>query len=109
MTDDPVERGRLRGLRLRKIRRILPEDCRHRFGGGVAPERALARQHFVEHRAKREQVRARVNRVTAHLLRRHVSDGAEHGARVGHGRRVVSSSRSCLQDLRPWQDRSPES
>jgi len=64
----------------RLAHRLLAED---RLG---ALERALARDHFVQHGAKREQVGARVHGLSAHLLGRHVPDRAHHGARVGHGR-----------------------
>ena len=45
-------------------------------------KRAAARQHLVEDRAKREQIRAVIDRQSAHLLGRHVADGAEHDARL---------------------------
>ena len=47
-----------------EFRRILFEDRRHRVGGGVALERAPARQHFVEHRPEGKQI-ARVRRPSA--------------------------------------------
>ena len=44
------------------LRRLLPQDRRHRLGAGVALERLLAREHLVEHRAEREDVRAVIHR-----------------------------------------------
>ena len=60
---------------------------------GVALEGRPPVEHLVEHRAEREDVGAVVDRLAAHLLRRHVADGAEHGA----GRRcsVARSVATC--------------
>ena len=41
------------------------QDRRHRVGGRVAVERALAREHLVEDRAEGEDVAARVGRLAA--------------------------------------------
>ena len=65
-----------------EIRRILGQDRRHRVGGGLAFEGALAAEHLVEHRAKRKHVRAMIDREPAHLLGRHVAERPEHHAGV---------------------------
>ncbi len=46
-------------------------------------ERALAGEHFVENRAKAEDVGARIESHAADLLGRHVACGAHHDARFG--------------------------
>jgi hypothetical protein len=83
--------GRGRVAPARERSRLLLENRRHRFRGGVALERAAAREHLVQHGPEGEDVGTRVGRVAAHLLRRHVAHGAEHraGVRGPHqGRRV---------------------
>jgi hypothetical protein len=47
-------------------------------------------QHFVEHRAKREDVSARIGCLTAHLLRRHVTRRAHD-----HARRCLLDAGEC--------------
>jgi hypothetical protein len=47
----------------------------------VAMERALPAQHFVQHRAEAENIRAMVRRLATRLLRRHVSRRSERQAR----------------------------
>ena len=71
----------------REVRRVLPQDRRHRVGGGVAVEGALAREHLVEDRAEGEDVAAGVGLPPAHLLGRHVADRPEDHSRLGRGRR----------------------
>ena len=72
--------------RRRDVGRILLEDRRHRFGGGVALERAASGEHLVEDAAQREDVGAMIAALPANLLGRHVTDRAEHDARFGRGR-----------------------
>jgi len=93
MPDDAVEGGRQIRARERRVRRIVAKDGRHRLGGRVATERALAGQHLVEHGAECEEIRARVSGLPAHLLRRHVPDGAQCDAGLGHGRHRLARAR----------------
>ncbi len=75
MLDDAVEsRGNVPS-RLRQLRRLVSQDCRHRLGVRVPLERLLAREHLVEDRPEREDVRAVVDRESLHLLGRHVARG----------------------------------
>ena len=87
------------GSRAGELGRVFLEDRRHRVGGRVALERALAGQHFVEHRAEGEQIAARVDGLPAHLLGRHVADRAHHRARVGHRRRRIVAP--CVAKAEP--------
>jgi hypothetical protein len=72
-----------------RLDRRVVEDLVHRVDGGVRLERALARHGLVEDAAEREDVRAVVDGLPLHLLRRHVADGSHHdpGARVLAGAR----------------------
>ena len=72
--------------RRRDVGRILLEDGRHRFGCGVAMERAASREHLVEDAAEREDVGAMIAALPANLFGRHVADRAEHDAWFGRGR-----------------------
>jgi hypothetical protein len=102
MPHDPLEGGWQVSARHEQIGRLFAQDRRHRFGGGVATEGTLAHEHFVEHRAEREEIRARVERLPAHLLGRHVAHGAHDGAGLclgAHpGLRDVSTSRDRARD-----------
>ena len=77
--------------------RIASKMTRRTF----ATERQRARRHLVEHRAEREQVRARVQFLGPHLLRRHVGDRAHRRARTGQVLLVIDRRR-CVRrcDLR---------
>ena len=96
--------------------RLLLEDRRHGLGAGLAVEGPGARDHLVEHRAEGEQVRAAVRGLAAHLLGRHVVDGAQHRARrrqpgaraelhrdvgVGRGIGLDRAGQAEVQDLHP--------
>src|ERR1017187_7961806 len=56
MTDDALQRRRHIAVRLGEIRRLLFENGAHGFDGGLAVERALARDHLIEDRAERENI-----------------------------------------------------
>ena len=81
--DDPVESRRNVPTRLRQLRRLVPEDRRHRLGARVPLERLPAREHLVEDRPEREDVRAVVDRQSPHLLGRHVARGPHDRAGLG--------------------------
>ena len=98
--DDARERRRNVPLGGGQVRRIFFEDRRHRVDRRLAAERALARQHLVEHGAEREDVRAMIGRPAAHLLGRHVADRAEH-----HARRRSSACRCVAMLLAPADGR----
>ena len=91
VADDALEAGRDVLVGDGEIRRIFLQDRRHRVGGRVAVEGALAREHLVEDRAEGEDVGARVGGLAAHLLGRHVAERAHDDAGLrarGRGREV---------------------
>ncbi len=98
VADDPVEPRRDVLVGEREIRRILPQDRRHRLGRRVGVEGAPAREHLVQDRSEGEDVGAGVGGLALHLLRRHVAERAEHDARLGarRGRRQIGDLASLL-------------
>ena len=69
-----------------RVGRVDAEGRAHDVRGGSALERRLAGEQLIDERTGGEDVRARVDRLGAHLLRRHVADGADDGmARRRHG------------------------
>ena len=56
-----------------------------------AVERHLARQHLEEHRRQGEEIGAGVERLAAHLLRRHVVRRPDDGAGLGEAGRAVGA------------------
>jgi len=89
-----------------QLRRILAQNRRHRLGDGLALERASTGDHFEEQASQREDVGARVGRLSLGLLRGHVPDRAHDHAGVGPelGTRVAGGGlggfrESEVQDL----------
>ena len=86
--NDAVDR--LGDLRLHRDerRRLAIEDCGNHTGVAGGIEWPATRDHFVEDRAEGEQIAPMVGFLAFELFRRHVFEGAEHGAvlRERHGR-----------------------
>ena len=112
MAHQPLESRRYGHAGSGDVRRVFLEDRSHAVRRGLPGERALPRQHLVEHRTKREDVRSSVGRLSAHLLGRHVASGAENGSRIGGARerwragvvvrgRGVRAREAEVQDLDP--------
>ncbi len=59
------------------------QDCITRLRGRFAIERPRAAQHLLRDRTEGEDVAARIGRLPAHLLRRHICGSPHHLARVG--------------------------
>ena len=72
-------------------RRLLVQDGVEHVDHRRAVERHLARQHLEEHRRQGEEIGARVERLPAHLLRRHVVRRADDGAGLGEAGRAVGA------------------
>ena len=79
---DAVEARRDLASGSRELRRLRVQDGRHRVGGRRPGERSPARQHLVQHRPQTEDVGAMIDGQPSHLLGRHVSHRAHHGARL---------------------------
>ena len=67
-----------------------------------------ARGHFVQHDTERKQIAARVERLAARLLRRHVGDGAQRRSRAGELPRRPRRQRRCTRRPRPVDFREAE-
>ena len=83
-------RGKIRANGTRRHRFVVQDRRRDDRARGPS-ERRPARRHLVEDQAEREEIRARVERLAAQLLRRHVCHGA-HGDAVA-GQQGVGRSR----------------
>ena len=102
--DDAVEGRRNAPARRRQVGRLLVEDGGHRVRGRVLLERFLAGEQLVEDRPEREDVRAVVDGVAAHLLGGHVPGGPHDRAglrEVGNGGHVPASSATPERFARP--------
>ena len=74
-------------------RRILAQDGCMGFDDGGPLERVRGRQHFVQHDAEGEDIRARRRRLSQKLFWRHVADRAEDDAAArGRARHVIRCS-----------------
>ena len=104
--------GTLQGQRRLFIEwRIVFQHRAHAVRVGASRERALARNHFVQDATQAENVGARIDRIAAHLFRRHVRRRAQYNAGCrdhGHGRVVGSGNcgrrelgQAEVQDLDP--------
>ncbi len=67
---------------LRQRHRLLAQDRRRRFHPFLSLERMRPRDHLVQHRAEREDVRAVIQGLTLQLLRRHVRQRAQRRPRL---------------------------
>ena len=76
----PHRHGRRRGER-RPVD-VLAQDRRERVGNVIALERALTRQHLVEHGAERPHVAPLVGLASLRLLGTHVCGGAKDDAHL---------------------------
>ena len=83
MANETVERRRNSRGAVRRFGWFLVEYRVDGIGGRVAVEGALAVDHFMENRAKAEDVTPLINGEAAHLLGRHVTNGAHHQPRIG--------------------------
>ena len=107
---DPLE-PRLDALvRRREVRRFLAQDRRHRLRRRVAVERADAREHLVQDRSEREDVRALVRGLALDLLGRHVAERSHDDAGLGRGggRRQVRLLRALVLVLRQLRETEVE-
>src|SRR6185437_3625399 len=83
LIDDALEfSGNFRIQTYRRYGRFLQNRIKNN-GCGVAGEGGASGDHFVEHGAKRKQIRANVEFLAARLLGRHVRDGPYSLARAG--------------------------
>ena len=81
--DNMSQRERYLGIRRAQFRQGVIQHRVHALDGRVAPERARAAEHFVEHAAECKNVGAMIRRFAAHLLGRHVGRRAQHHSRLG--------------------------
>ena len=89
--------------------RLVAQDRRLRLGARRPAEGAAARGHLVEYEPQREEVGPPVEHLAAHLLGRHVGDGADGDALVGERARgrqrgvgggAVTGGIGCFVDAR---------
>ena len=83
MTSDALECRRDVAIQLGQLGRVLFQNGRHGFGGGIAAEGALAAQHFEEDGSEGEDVRSMIDAHAAYLFGRHVARGAQDLSGLG--------------------------
>src|SRR5262249_1459507 len=93
--------------------RVFLQDGVHHLDGRIAAKGAPSGEHFVKDHPEREDVRAVIRLLSAHLLRRHVTDCPHYDARIGdpflRGRVLVYAAvllrvefgKTEIQDLHP--------
>ena len=81
--DQPLEITRQVRDRIARRVRLSCQDCREGRHFGRAGEHATAGDHFIEHRAKREDIRSGIRGFSLGLFGRHVGGGAEDRAFLG--------------------------
>ena len=105
MAHDAIQSRRNFDLLRVEFRRIALQHRVHDFDCGVAAEGLFAGEHLVEHGAEAEDVGAMVDRLAAHLLRRHVWRGAHHHAGLGlqslhRGHGEIGQTGRCFRHCR---------
>jgi hypothetical protein len=80
---------------LRNRWRVLLKNRIHRLDARIAQKRPPARQHLVQNRPQRENVRPMIGRLPLHLLRRHVGRRSKNHSGSGLGLDLILL-------LRPW-------
>src|SRR5882762_7452286 len=81
--DDVIEITRSCGIQTDRRNGLAIEESIENLGRSRATERHKPGRHLVEHGAKRKQVGAAVQLLSARLLRRHIRDSSDAGARIG--------------------------
>ena len=107
VADDALQSEWNGGIAARPLR-IVFQNRTHRFGGRLAVERAPSAEHLVDDGAQAEDIGPVIGRGAAHLLGRHVADGAEHkaGLRIHRGHRGHSTLPA--RNVRLFELREPE-
>jgi hypothetical protein len=82
LADDSLHFWRKLAIELRGCNRLAVQDGVKDHSRRVASKRHLSGCHFVQHRAEREQITARVQLPSAHLLGRHVGYRSHRGSRA---------------------------
>src|SRR6202158_3235775 len=77
-----------------KLDRLFFEDCTHGICGRLPVKGSLSGEHLVKDRAQAEDIGAMVQGLSAYLLRRHVTYGPQHHARLGDADRRHRTLRS---------------
>ena len=82
--DDRFELRRNVGIQARRRGSFAIQDRFEDQPGRISAKRQSARGHFIQHHAERKKIGARVERLAAHLLGRHVRNRADGAPRAGH-------------------------
>src|ERR1700733_5351494 len=96
LVDDLFQFRRQIGIQTNRRNRRALENGIESDAGTFAAKWQLSGGHFVENDSEGEEIRARIQLLRAHLLRRHVGDRAECAARASE---MVCFYRSCCHGL----------
>jgi hypothetical protein len=78
---DAIESRTNRRFQVRDLRNVVLQDRGHGFSRGVTTKSPAPGHHLIQNGAERKHVGTRIDRLAAHLLRRHVAHCAHHHAR----------------------------
>ena len=95
--DDAIELRRQVRIHARRRRRLALQDRCENDARRIPCKSLPARRHLVQHQSQRKQIGASIELFRAHLLGRHIADGADRHSRAGEIR-IAIERRAAYRD-----------